>query len=410
MSGRVKPDVGLTGTSPFMINYRILIFLSIAVMASALGQGLVVPLLPIYAQSLGAGGFTIGLIFGAFSVSRTALLPYFGNLSDRKGRKIFITSGLFFYFMTSIAFTYSDSATLLITTRFFQGIAAAMILPVTQAYGGEIAPDGKEGYVMGIINFGFYLGLSLGPVFGGIIKDTYGMNASFVGMGIVCFSGFLLCQIFLPPQRQEKLLTTRKAPENLRILLKDVSIVALFIMRLAQIMCVGTLWTFVPVLADRQFQMSSSSIGIVITLIVALSAAIMPITSILADRMEKRILVILGSSIIVVAICVLVFADELWAVYTAAILAGIGGGISTPAQMGMAAVLGKQHHSLGSIMSLLTLGHSIGMFFGPVITGAAIDFLGIRAGFIVSGITLLVVVLIFFPMTSRYRDLQTYPN
>ncbi len=387
-----------------MINYRILIFLAIAVMASALGQGLVVPLLPIYAQTLGAGGFMIGLIFGAFSVSRTVLLPYFGRLSDRKGRKVFITAGLFFYFITSIAYIYSDSATYLLITRFLQGIAAAMILPVSQAYAGEISPDGREGYVMGIINFGFYCGLSLGPVLGGIIKDKYGIDTSFAGMGIVCFSGFLLCLFFLPPRSQEKLLSTNKQPENFRVLLKDISIAALFIVRLAQIMCIGTLWTFLPVLADRQFHMSSSAIGIIITLIVALSAAIMPVTSILADRIDKRLLVVLGSTIIVVAVAILVFVDQLWAVYLAAALAGIGGGIGGPAQLGMAAVLGKKHRSLGSIMSLLILGHSIGMFLGPVITGATIDFLGIKAGFIVSGISLTIAVIAFFPLTSRYRE------
>ncbi|MFH2132496.1 MAG: MFS transporter, partial [bacterium] len=90
------------------MNIRILVFLSIANIVATLGQGLVVPLLPGYAHDLGASGFMIGLIFGVFSVSRSVLLPYFGWLSDIKGRKMFITAGLFFYFLTSIAYYYSQ--------------------------------------------------------------------------------------------------------------------------------------------------------------------------------------------------------------------------------------------------------------------------------------------------------------
>jgi len=388
-----------------MINYRILAVLSLAVLGSALGQGLVVPLLPLYAQTFGAGGFAIGMIFGAFSISRTVFLPVFGRLSDRKGRKPFITFGLFCYFVTSIAYIYADSVSQLFVTRFMQGIAAAMVFPVVQAYGGQMAPDGREGFVMGFVNFGFYLGLSLGPVLGGFVKDRYGMDAAFKGMGIVCFFGFLVSLLFLPSRKSERSMFTARKPEGFRVLMRDVSIAALFLARLGQLMCVGTLWTFLPVLADRQYRMSSSATGVVITLIVALSTLVMPAASILADRWNKRRLVVAGCCLIIVGLLLLVLVDRLWAVYAAAILAGIGGGIATPAQTGMAAVLGKQHSSLGSIMSLLSLGHSLGMFFGPVFTGATIDFLGIKAGFVVSATILAVTIAVFYPLTSRYHEM-----
>ncbi|MBW2584501.1 MAG: MFS transporter, partial [Deltaproteobacteria bacterium] len=58
-----------------------------SIFATVTGVGIVVPLLPIYAHDLGASGLYIGLIFGAFSMSRTVFLPWFGRLSDIKGRK-----------------------------------------------------------------------------------------------------------------------------------------------------------------------------------------------------------------------------------------------------------------------------------------------------------------------------------
>ncbi len=70
------------------------------------GVGIVVPLLPIYAHDLGATGFYVAMIFGSFSISRVVLLPYFGWLSDQKGRKPFILAGLIFYTLISMAFVF----------------------------------------------------------------------------------------------------------------------------------------------------------------------------------------------------------------------------------------------------------------------------------------------------------------
>jgi MFS family permease len=77
------------------INLRIFNTLFLAVFVTAMGAGLVAPLLPIYAHDLGAGAFQIGLIFGAFSVTRSIFVTYFGKLSDRKGKKPLLTAGLF---------------------------------------------------------------------------------------------------------------------------------------------------------------------------------------------------------------------------------------------------------------------------------------------------------------------------
>ncbi len=82
-----------------------------SVFATVTGVGIVVPLLPIYAHGLGASGFYIALIFGAFSLSRTFFLPFFGRLSDRKGRRPIIISGLLGYALISVAFVYSTDVT-----------------------------------------------------------------------------------------------------------------------------------------------------------------------------------------------------------------------------------------------------------------------------------------------------------
>jgi len=136
-----------------------------SIFAAVTGVGVVVPLLPIYARDLGASGLYIGLIFGAFSISRTAFLPWFGRLSDTKGRKPFIVPGFLAYALISVAFIYSNTVSTLIIIRFFHGIASAMLMPVIQAYIGDITPRGREGITMGAFNmsFLFYLYGTAGP-------------------------------------------------------------------------------------------------------------------------------------------------------------------------------------------------------------------------------------------------------
>jgi MFS family permease len=96
------------------------------------------------------------MIFGAFSLSRTFLLPFFGRLSDRRGRKPLIVCGLFCYALISLAFMGAGSVETLILVRFFQGIASAMIMPVSQAYVGDITPVGSEGLSMGLFNMSVF--------------------------------------------------------------------------------------------------------------------------------------------------------------------------------------------------------------------------------------------------------------
>ena len=209
------------------------------------GVGIVVPLLPIYAHDLGATGFYVAMIFGSFSISRVFLLPYFGRLSDQKGRKPFILAGLIFYTLISIAFIFSDTVKGLIVIRFIQGAGSAMIMPVVQAYVAEITPKGSEGYAMGLFNLSMFLSLSLGPVMGGVINDIWNMDAAFVCMGLLSFVGVLLCLILLPPLSEERL---RSGHQPLQVpwalVIRDIELFGLFSFRFAYTACIGAIWSF----------------------------------------------------------------------------------------------------------------------------------------------------------------------
>ncbi|MDH3329345.1 MAG: MFS transporter, partial [Desulfobulbaceae bacterium] len=152
--------------------------LLLSVMIALLGIGIIVPVMPVFAVSLGAGGLALGMIIAAFSLTRAILQPVVGNLSDRLGRKGFLVSGLLIYSLVGIILPEADSVVNLIAIRAFHGIGSAMIVPVAMAYVGDMAPLGQEGRYMGMLNIAIFIGIGGGPLFGGLFTDLWGMAAA----------------------------------------------------------------------------------------------------------------------------------------------------------------------------------------------------------------------------------------
>ncbi len=160
----------------------ILLLLSIAVGVAMIGLGIIWPLIPVYAVELGAGGFLVGLIIASFNVSRAILNPIVGRISDRLGRKKFIVAGLFAYGTIAIFYVLPTHAEMLILIRFFHGLASVFVVPIAMALAADIAPKHKLGLYMGTLNMAVMLGLGIGPVLGGTIRDHFGVDAAFYAM------------------------------------------------------------------------------------------------------------------------------------------------------------------------------------------------------------------------------------
>jgi DHA1 family multidrug resistance protein-like MFS transporter len=385
------------------MNKTLFVTLFLAVFSVTLGVGLVVPLLPVYAYELGATGLYIGFIFGAFSLSRTIFLPYFGHLSDLKGRKPFLTIGLLAYFLVSIAYVLSEDVHFFILIRFFQGIASAMILPVAQAYVGEITPEHKEGFMMGLFNVSLYAGLSIGPIVGGMVKDTYGMQSSFLSMGLISLLGFLLCLTFLPPRSQENLLKRSKPPLRYRTLIRNKFVGALFIFRFTYTACIGLVWAFLPLFAHAEFRMSSSAIGILVMLGVLTSGLLQTPMGFLADRVNKRALIAIGGLVTAGAVFSFVHVQGFWGLFVSNVLFGVGGGISVPAVMAMTVIIGRKTDSMGSVMAILTMGHSLGMLMGPILAGIMTDVFRLTLAFMGGMVMMLMGVGVALLLTSGFQ-------
>ena len=141
----------------------------LTVFLDLLGFGLVIPLLPRYAESLHASPLQIGMIAASYSGMQFLFVPMWGALSDRVGRRPILLMSML---ASAAAFTmlgFAQSLTWLFIARAFGGIATAN-LAVAQAYIADSTTKEGRARGMGLIGVAFGLGFVLGPFAGGILS------------------------------------------------------------------------------------------------------------------------------------------------------------------------------------------------------------------------------------------------
>ena len=161
----------MISTSTPNIYNRSLIAVSIAIFSVIIGYGLFIPFLPYYANILGATlGLQVGLMTSSFMLTNAIGAAPLGRFSDRFGRKLIISIGLFTYAISTLIFPFVSTWIHLVILRAIQGIGGAMIWPASRALIADITPPGSRGRALGFFNACFMLGLVIGPAIGGAIQ------------------------------------------------------------------------------------------------------------------------------------------------------------------------------------------------------------------------------------------------
>jgi len=140
-------------------------------------------------------------VFTAFSVSRALLRPIMGRLSDRVGRKSLMIAGLGLYAAISVLYVVADSLWQVGLFRLLQGIGSVMVLPLAQAYVGDMTPVGKEGRYMNAFYASQFTGIAIGPLLGGSIGVALSYDSAFLAMGGLSLLSLLLVALTVPVDR-----------------------------------------------------------------------------------------------------------------------------------------------------------------------------------------------------------------
>lgn len=374
-----------------------LFVLSVALFATMLGNGVVIPFIPIYAQEFGASGVAVGILFGAHSASRTFLLPLIGRASDRHGRKAFLLWGLFGYALSSVAYLLADSLLTLIIIMALQGVATAMVQPVSMAYVGDLTPKGKEGAYAGYVNTAFLGGVAGGPILGGVIKDLFNMQASFILLGVLSLLSLLLLLFFLP-EVQKHHVAEKKEIASWRAVLSSRPILGVALFRVVYALSSTLIWVFVPLLSASLLPLTTSQVGALISLNVLISTVLQSPCGRLSDRMNKAVLIGIGSLLSGVSLAGFPLTSTFWHLLVLNALVGAGFGLAYPAHMALA----MEHtpgSSMGTVMSTLLTVHSFGMTIAPPIFGIVVDYYNLSSMFYSAGLLCVVCTVACYYLT-----------
>lgn len=373
--------------------------LALCIFTSTLGIGIISPLLPLYISDMGATGIWLGVIVAAYFISNSVCVPIAGRLSDRRGRKSFLTIGLLAYSIISLGYIWSTDITHLAMVRLLHGVAGALTIPIAIAYIGDLSPAGEEGKWQGYATASLFSGFGFGPFLGGALTEHFGMTTAFLAMSGLNLLAFLIALFFLPE------ISRRKTGADPHLSFKEMStsnmIRGLFSYRLAQALGRGGIMAFLPIFATT-IGLSISLIGTLLSINILSVALFTPLGGIMADRFRRRTLIIIGSTFFTVSLAMIPLTNSFSQLLAVLLIQGISGALSMSAAGALTVEEGRKY-GMGSTMSIFFLAMGIGMAAGPIISGAISDWLNVSSVFYFGGVTGLIGTGLFIWFTRQYH-------
>lgn len=147
----------------------IVLFMSIFLVG--IGFSIIMPVLPYYAESLGASPFQLGLLITVYAICQFIFAPIWGNYSDRIGRKPVLLMGILGFAVTFILFAYATRLWMLYLIRIAGGALSCATMPTAMAYVGDSTSLEKRGSSMGMVGAAMGMGMIFGPAIGGLLSS-----------------------------------------------------------------------------------------------------------------------------------------------------------------------------------------------------------------------------------------------
>jgi MFS family permease len=357
------------------------------------------PVLSLFAQSLGAGPEAIGFVISASTLTGVVLKLPSGALSDIYGRRVLLRIGIVAFALPPFAYPFVHDLSTLTALRFLHGMATAVYVPSALATVADLFKE-RRGAALGWYTASTQAGGLIGPVLGGWIAYAAGFTATFLTAGAFGLTGLLLFVALrlgpAPPRPHEAGLTPLIADivTGLRLVARNRRVLVTSLTDGGSKIANGALMAFLPIYGVTA-GLNASEVGLLFGVQGVTAFVSKPIMGRVSDRVGRPPLIVLG-----LTICATTFGLMPWVTGLLPLLllaAGFGFGeavVLTSTSAYIADV--SELKSLGAGMGMLGTLSDIGHAGGPLLTGLLIAHLDFTQAFAVIAVIQLLTAGLFW--------------
>lgn len=366
-----------------------IVFLTVFV--DLLGFGIIIPLLPFYAERFGGSAQTVALLSASFSAMQFVFMPIWGRLSDRVGRRPILLLGLFGSFGSYLVFGLAGSLPLLFASRMFAGIAGATVSTAQAVVADTTTPENRA-KGMGLMGAAFGLGFVFGPAIGGFMS-RWGHAAPPLFAAGLALVNFVVAWFLLPETRPAHVPATARAArsriDSLKIALTRPTLPALLLIYATVVTAFSGFETTFALFSERKFGFTEETIGYFFAYVGVVLAIIQGgVVGRAAKRLGERRLITFGLLTLAAGLAGVAWSRSVAELVIANGVIAVGMAFNSPA---MTALVSKRSdpEDQGGILGVTQGLASLGRIVGPAWGGYLFDRWGMAFPYISSAALIL---------------------
>jgi DHA1 family tetracycline resistance protein-like MFS transporter len=389
--------------------------LFLIVVIDLIGFGIIIPLLPFYAEFFQATPETVGLIMATYSFTQFLAAPIWGQLSDRIGRRPVLIISMAGAVGSYIWLGFSESLWMLFAARAVGGAMAGNI-SAAFAYVADITTQENRAKGMGLIGAAFGVGFISGPAIGGILAGSDPINADFQSpafaaaalSAIALILAFLLLKESLSLEiRQRQALKANQNPLTMiQRALKIPNLGLLLVLTFLSTLVFAGLEATFAMWSRRQFGWGPEQNGYLFAFVGLLSALIQGgLIGRLTQKFGENGLIIQGALALSLGIAMIPFSSNIIILIIAMSIAGYGFSIISPALNSLIS-LQTSSEKMGEIMGVTRSASTMARFIGPAWAGFLFGTLGSDWPYFAGALIMLIVLILGIKNLKQNKTIQ----